>query len=557
MASLITLNDSECSHCYKCIRNCPVKAIRFASNQATIIEQECVLCGRCFVACPQKAKSIQDDSATALALLQSGRQVIASLAPSFIANFPGVGIDGITKAMLQLGFSEVQETAIGAAVVKANYDEMADKQEKDVIISSCCPTVNLLIQKHYPAAIPYTAGLLSPMLTHATIIKQQTPEAAVIFIGPCISKKEEAAHHPDLIDCALTFHDLQQLFAAQGITPPLLEKLHSGARTRLFPVAGGVLRTMAKSNPNYSYMAVDGIENCIAALNDVVKGFVSHCFIEMSACSGSCIGGPLMGDAHSLVHNYAAVDISSGSFEYPLHTVSREKLQKAIPVTTSPRAHFSPEAIEGVLRSIGKTKPEDELNCGSCGYDTCREKAKAVLQGKADLTMCLPYLMSKARSFSDTIINNTPNAIFVLNRDLIIQQINATAMRLFNLRGNSDVTGCNVLSLMNPTPFIDVLESGEGSPEKMLFLPEYDKYVMLTIVLDESSELLIAIFRDVTQMQLERRRITQRNRRTVDITDKVIEKQMKTVQEIASLLGETAAETKIALTKLKETLDED
>ena len=203
---------------------------------------------------------------------------------------------------------------------------------------------------------------------------------------------------------------------------------------------------------------------------------------------------------------------------------------------------------------MGKTKPEDELNCGCCGYNTCRDKAVAVYFGKANLTMCLPYLIEKAESFSDIIIKNTLNGIMVLSENLEIQQINAAARKILNVGRVQDVMGEPVVRLLDPLPYIQVLNDGRNVHDKRIYLAEYDKYVEESILYDRSFHILISIMRDVTDEEKQKAQKESMSRNTVEIADKVIEKQMRVVQEIASLLGETTAETKIALTKLKESL---
>ena len=163
MANSLTLKKSNCKNCYKCIRNCPVKAIRFSGNQAHIIGNECILCGQCFVVCPQNAKQIVDGTEKVKVLIQSGDPVVVSLAPSFIANYEGAGIEAMRKALKQLGFYDVEETAIGATIVKSEYERMLQEEERDIVISSCCHSINLLIQKHYPQALEYLADVVSPM----------------------------------------------------------------------------------------------------------------------------------------------------------------------------------------------------------------------------------------------------------------------------------------------------------------------------------------------------------------------------------------------------------
>ena len=213
--------------------------------------------------------------------------------------------------------------------------------------------------------------------------------------------------------------------------------------------------------------------------------------------------------------------------------------------------------INNILRQMGKFKPSQELNCGSCGYDTCREKAIAIAQGKAEISMCLPYLKEKAESFSDTIVKNTPNGLIVLNEQLEVQQINDSARKIMNIRAASDVLGDLVVRILDPTVFIKVRDSGKDIHNERVYLAEYKRYVEQTVVYDKDSHLLIGIMRDVTDEQKEHEKKENISRQTIEVADKVVDKQMRIVQEIASLLGETAAETKIALSKLKESITDE
>ena len=201
MNEYLRLKKSNCKNCYKCIRHCPVKSIRFSDNQAHIVNDECILCGHCFVVCPQHAKEIRCDLDKARALIASGSPVYASLAPSFAADFPGVTITSMQKALTALGFSGAEETAVGATIVKNRYQEILEQEHPSVLISSCCHSVNLLIRRHFPEALPYLATVRSPMQAHCVDIKRRHPGAAAIFIGPCVSKKAEADEYSDAVDC--------------------------------------------------------------------------------------------------------------------------------------------------------------------------------------------------------------------------------------------------------------------------------------------------------------------------------------------------------------------
>ena len=556
MPNCLTLKKSNCKNCYKCIRHCPVKAIRFSGNQAHIIGNECILCGQCFVVCPQNAKEIVDETEKAKVLLQSGDPVIVSLAPSFIANYEGVGINAMRKALKQLGFYDVEETAIGATIVKTEYERMLKEDERDVIITSCCHSINLLIQKHYPQALEYLADVVSPMQAHCKDIKSRFPNAKTVFIGPCVAKKDEAEHYEGIVDAVLTFEELTEWFKAENIE---LEKEMDNdicSRARFFPTTGGILKTMAQDIPGYTYLALDGVENCIAALKDIIDGKIHKCFIEMSACVGSCVGGPVMEKYHrsSAVKDYIAVSGYAGTKDFEVSQPKANELKKNFGYIELRSQMPSDMEIQNVLRQMGKFKPSQELNCGSCGYNTCREKAIAILQGKAEISMCLPFLKDKAESFSDAIVKNTPNGLIVLNEQLEVQQINDAARKMMNIRSANDIVGDQVVRILDPAVFMNVLRDKRNVRDERVYLAEYRRYVEQSVVYDWDSRLLICIMRDITDEQDEREKKEKISRQTIEVADKVVDKQMRIVQEIASLLGETAAETKIALAKLKESI---
>ncbi len=558
MNEYLRLKKSNCKNCYKCIRQCPVKSIKFQDNQAHIVEDECILCGQCFVVCPQNAKEIRNDTDAVKKLISTGRPVYASVAPSFVANYPGMSISGMEKALKRLGFAGAEETAVGATSVKTMYDRMCESGEQDVIISSCCHTVNLLIRKYYPQALSCLAPVLSPMQAHCKSLRERHEGCAAVFIGPCISKKDEAAQYPGIVDYALTFEELTEWLGSAGITLQPEPDAIEGGKARLFPVTGGILRSMELDAKDYSYITVDGIDNCIRALKDICEGNMSKCFIEMSACAGSCIGGPAMDKpGRNYVRGTAAVNEYAPESDFDIPEPDKAALAKEHSFIGAHKAMPGSKAIEEILRQTGKTKPEDELNCGCCGYNTCRDKAIAVLNGKAEISMCLPYLKEKAENFSDKIIKNTPNAIIVLNEALEVQQINAAGCALLNLSGADAILGGQVVRVLDPLPFLEVMETGRAIRGKRVYLAEYKRYVEQTIIYDKSYHIIMAIMRDITEEENARERKESMSRSTIEITDKVVEKQMRVVQEIASLLGETTAETKIALTKLKESLSDE
>ena len=558
MSNCLTLKKSNCKNCYKCIRHCPVKAIRFSGNQAHIIDDECILCGQCFVVCPQDAKQIVDETEKVKVFIQSGEPVFVSIAPSFIANYDGAGINAMRKALKKMGFFDVEETAIGATIVKNEYERILEEEDRDVVISSCCHSINLLIQKHFPACLQYLADVMSPMQAHCADIKKRYPNAKTVFVGPCVAKKDEADHYDGIVDAVLTFEELTTWMKEEKIELEIEDEYNENSRARFFPTTGGVLKTMTE-NSKYTYVAIDGVENCMAVLKDIEKGKIHKCFIEMSSCIGSCVGGPVIEKYQhdSNIKDYLEVAAYAGTKDFEVTQPLPAELKKFIKYIEPKLPMPSEIEINSALRQMGKFKSSDELNCGSCGYNTCREKAIAICQGKAEISMCLPFLKDKAESFSDTIVKNTPNGLIVLNENLEVQQINEAARRIMNIRSASDVLGDQVIRILDPSVFMNVLTSGREVKDQRVYLAEYKRYVEQTVVYDKDTHLLVGIMRDVTDEEYERERKENISRNTIEVADKVVDKQMRIVQEIASLLGETAAETKIALAKLKESITDE
>ncbi len=552
MLEVLNLNQNDCADCYKCIRTCSVKAITYANNTAEIVHDDCVLCGNCFVVCPQKAKQVRSDVQRVKDAMRAGRHVICSLAPSFIADFRISGLEPMKQALMALGFTDVEETAVGAQMVSDEYARIMREHKQNVLISSCCPSINLLIQKYYPTMLGSLARVLTPMQAHCKSIRERDPQAFTVFIGPCIAKKAEA-DDSEYTDVALTFDELRDWLAQEHIELAAEHvRPNEGKLARFYPATGGVLHATQQVE-GYRRIAIDGIDNCRAVFDELENGGMNNVFIEMSACEGSCINGPCIRE-HKERRLKGALRVDSfagdGRFDLPApHDISH-----TYPFTGGKKVMFGSEAIQEMLIKMGKTSPDKELNCGSCGYATCRDKAVAILEGKAKIEMCLPFLKEKAESFSDTIINNTPNAILVMDEDLVVQQINRAAMKMFGLKAASDAVGKPVDLILSPEDYQSIIVTALHSTNRAHFLPDYGRYVDETILYDRQFHVVISLMRDITEQQSLREKDAELRKQTVEIADKVIDKQMRVVQEIASLLGETTAETKIALTRLKDAM---
>ena len=555
MREILGLKKTNCKSCHKCIRNCAVKSIRFTAGQAHIVEDECILCGRCFAVCPQDAKVIASDMEKVRIMLQTGT-IYASIAPSFAASYPGVGIDALEEALKKLGFAGAEETAVGATIVKKEYERILDEEKPNILVSSCCSSINLMLRKYYPEALFTLAPVITPMQAHCRDIKRRHPEAKTVFIGPCISKKSEAAEE-DAVDAVLMFDEFNRWLREEGIELSRREDIRKGGRARVFPTAGGIIETMDK-NPEYTYVAVDGVKKCMDVLDEIKEGRLHNCFIEMSACEGSCADGPILDKMKNTpAQNYLQVVRYAEKEDFAVEKYAKEEIAAVYEPSELEAEQPSEAEIKAMLLKMNKLSKEDELNCGSCGYCTCREKAIAIIQGKAEISMCLPYMLSQMENLSDSVVANFPDAVLVLNDELEIQKINPKAKKILRIRDENDVMGEHIGRLLDPEPFEMVMLKKKNLMYEQLYLAEYECYVEQTIIYNREGHQFICILCDITaDMALKEKKLANQNQ-AFEIANDMAKKQPKIVQSIASLLGETTADTLIALEHLKETIADD
>lgn len=562
---VIDFKDAKCRHCYKCVRHCAVKAIAVRDEQARIMVDHCINCGRCLEVCPQNAKTFASDLDRVKGYLRQGYRTIISIAPSYagVLEFDTPG--QVADALERLGFAEVRETAEGAALVTNEYKKLVREAKMPNIITTCCPSVNDLIEKYYPECAEMMAPVVSPMVAHGRYIKKlYGPDVKVVFLGPCIAKKQEAAGDERVagaIDGILTFEELAVWLKEEGIDIHACTDKPMGNPdpkiNRLYPVSGGVIQSVITEEEadGYHKVFVDGLENCMEMLECLRKGELNHCFIEANVCEGGCAKGPA--SAHwntsyvktkvkieNTVSYKSARDLPDMSPEEMTKKFGSRRLLDPVP---------SEEQIIRILRSTGKYSSADELNCGACGYSTCRDKAVAVFQGKAELSMCMPYALTKAESMSNVVLDATPNMIFVVGNDMKILDCNRKGQELLGVSHDEAVQRY----------IFEFIETGDIEETLLGRKPVLNKKVKLekgritaeeSIVYIENLDAVLVMFRDVTREEKIREQHYNLKVETVEMAQKVIEKQMMVAQEIAGLLGETTAETKVTLTKLRDSI---
>ena len=562
MSEYMEFKTVQCKDCYRCVRECPVKAIEVKGHHAQIIEDHCILCGHCTHVCPQNAKIVHSELPLVRQLLASGDRIAASVAPSFISSLKVKDFTTLHIALAKLGFSVVEETALGAQAVVEEYKKVLAKGEMRNFITSACPAACRLIQMYYPKALPYLAPVESPMVAHAKMLRRNNPDMKIVFIGPCIAKKREADEHN--IDAVLTFEELLTLLNENNIDLSNINRLtidseNAGAnRAKAFPVTRGIIRSFDALPEGYHYMTVDGAARIQEVLENIES--LDHAFIEMNVCPGGCINGP-----YSIPQEGGMIKAEMDIMEYVEHELATHphtpapdagvSLSMAYPRL---RAHNRPateKEIEDVLHRTGKFSKQDELNCGACGYSTCREKAWAVVNGYADIDICLPYMRKRAESLAIDVVRNSPEGVILVNSDMNIVDTNATAMKMMGMSGKPEsYQGRPLSDFSPPIEFYNAYNGRCRVENKCLHIGATNRYVSLTVSLLSEQDLLFGLMKDISDEVNYDKKLDKVKLETISTTDDLIMKQMRVAQEIASLLGETTAETKVALLNLKKML---
>ncbi|MGO5074429.1 [Fe-Fe] hydrogenase large subunit C-terminal domain-containing protein [Clostridium sporogenes] len=576
----INFKKANCKNCYKCLRSCPVKAIKFKNHQAKIEIERCILCSRCVLVCPQNARKVVNYLDKVKKALNENKKIIASIAPSFMGNF-NVSYGEIVASLKALGIKYAEETALGADMTTKLYKSFIKENKQDYYITTACPSVNLLVEKYYPELVKYIFPFMSPMACHGKILKKVYGEDSfTLFIGPCTAKKAEYENYDfeNSIDAVLTYEEYLNLLKEYNINMENLNPIEFDNKSlelgSYYPIAGGIINNLKDElkDKNIKSFYVDGAYACMDIFESIKKGHIKNSFIEASACVGSCIGGPeVITNNHEYynklekVQNYIEnrqnfiksykdkIDKQNylKNFNLNFHRSFTDKsINKEIQYE---------EQIKNILKSMGKYSKEDELNCGVCGYNTCIDKAKAILEGMAEPEMCLHFMRSKAENISNIIFENTVNCIITVDYQLNIIEINPAAEKTFMLEKNL-VKNKPINFLIGEEDFIKVKESKNNILGKKITINNYGLVFIESIIFIEKQNIFLLSLTDITEKEKSKEKLKTLKESSFSAAEEVIEKQMRVAQEIASLLGETTAETKITLTNLKrvvESSDED
>ena len=553
---LFTIKN-DCQDCYKCVRECPVKAIKIEDNSAQIVPELCVACGKCYKVCPVRAKQDRNDVPRAKNMLVAGEKVYMSLAPSWIAEFDNVTKEQLLTAIEKLGFAGVSETALGAEEVSAHLADFLAKKKDGVYLSTACPACVEYINKYLPALTGNLTPVLSPLLSHCKIMRQALgQDIKVVFVGPCIAKKFEADRNGELLNLSISFRDLRRWFREAGIDYHNIEpragidfvpkRAEDG---RYYPIEGGMIETLRpyQEVKHVYMMQLTGLENIQRELQNINGSRPDYpVFIECLACEGGCVNGPCT-RAHKSGFEKRARVLKDVAVTPDLgHRPAKEDIDKKYEEEPVTKQEYTEEQIKRVLAMLGKYTIEDEINCNACGYDNCRNFARAVLDGKAEIDMCVSHIKQQAQRKANALLKCIPSPIVIVNAHLSIMEYNDYFVQEFwndeehgDIYDKNNLIGANLRDFVSFTNLFSAsLELGEDVKRENAH--HNDKLYDVMVFNIEQKQVVGGVIEDVTKVEIKREKIAEKAK-------EVIEKNLATVQQIACTLGEHMAETEVLL----------
>lgn len=556
---------ARCRDCYRCLRACPVKAIRMERGQAYVDEKRCIACGTCIRECPQHAKSFRHDIDVAQKLIDGGHFVAASIAPSFSGVFNKWQIARLPSALRALGFRYVGQTSHGAYQVSIHTLNIIKKSGLKPHIGTACPAIVNYIEKYKPHLVENLIPIVSPMVAHARVLKEKLGrDSKVIFIGPCVAKKSELLRpaNKGIVDCVLTFKELMIWLNQKGINFSNCEESNFDEPpvhlAQLYPLPGGMIKTAGLEEDGFDIklLRVDGINNVKPLLEGLLEDS-PYTLIEPLFCSQGCINGP-------------GIELEKNIFEKRKDLLQYNTDTKDIHIIPEIRKEelfygeyskeegifreVTEEEIEKVFEKTGKLDPEQQLNCGACGYDTCRDKAIAVVQGMAEPEMCIPYMKRLAERRTDQIFNTTPNGIVILDKELKILAINPAFKKFFYC--SDAVLGKHISYLMDPAPFEKLITGAADSLDIIRTHKHYNLMCRELLYILKQEQQIVGIFINITSQQENEKRLKEIKSQTVKQASELLEHQIKMAQTIAQFLGESTARGEELVRKLMTLTEE-
>lgn len=559
---IVFTRKARCRDCHRCLRACPVKAIRVHDGQAQVVADRCIACGTCIRECPQHAKAYRNDVAGAAALIADAPLTVASIAPSYAAIFEPWQRRRLPSALRRLGFGFIAETAAAAKLVAdAGAAYVRDHADESLIWSSC-PAVSEYIRRYEPHMAPQLMPIASPMVAHGRWLRQRLgPDTGVVFIGPCVAKKLEAERPEcDDVDVVLTFEELTQWLRDEQISLASCEESdfdETGLEARCYPLPEGALQTagMLSRGLGPRAFAADGFADVERALDHLAETDAPR-VLEPLFCSGGCLNGPASSTTRNLFTRRFDLEdaveareglAASGAVVVPpdAATLADDAVRTPTPVLRPVRS----SAVEEALAATGKTESENQLDCGACGYATCRDKAIAVVRGMAEPDMCIPYMRHLAETRNDRIFDSSPNGIVTLDAHFEILSMNPAFRRHF--RAGEATLGKNIAVLMDPEPFQQLAAAADE--ENLELTVRHERYgVTFHEILYrlEDADQFVGIFVDVTASEKDRHELAEVRRQTAAQAQELLDHQIAIAQQLAEFLGESTAKGEVLVQNL-------
>ncbi len=555
--SVVYTNKAKCHDCYRCVRVCPVNAIKMENGQAKVIPENCISCGTCIPECPQHAKTYIRQMDEVNDFLASQTPVLISIAPSFASVYNEWERKRLPSALREAGFDIVAETATGAYEVALKTREIIEGNPKKAHICSACPAIVNYIEKYCKDEIKYVTPVVSPMIAHAKMLRKEFGKnCKIVFAGPCVAKKDEARRpeYRQLIDAVLTFDELNEIFSRKNID---LKKCDAsnfdnkvGGYSKLFALEAGLLKTAGidqelTHNKVFALSGFEDVKDAIETIRETKEAFI----IEPLFCRSGCINSPVLRQKNILHKKQEITDYhSEGILEMPV-----PKFQDILKANYQPKNRvyekvFGEDQIQEVLRSNGKQEEADQLNCGACGYNTCKEKAIAVLNGIAEMEMCIPYMRRLAEQRNDKLIYADPNGIILLNKNLEIVSMNPAFQKMFNC--SDKLVGKKLSYLIDPEPFEKLLTKKESRFNDIVKYYSYNLVCHQICYPIEEENQYVGIFVDITDTQHNKEKLRDLKTETAIQAQDLIDHQVKMAQELARFIGDYTAHGEMLMNKL-------
>ncbi|MBX3043355.1 MAG: 4Fe-4S binding protein [Candidatus Kapabacteria bacterium] len=555
---IVYTNKAKCLDCNRCVRVCPVKAIRIKNSQAFVDWEKCIVCGNCVNECPQSAKTYRNDIFTVQELLKSDKPTAVIVAPAYAAIMEPWQSVRLASVLRYIGFKYIAEAASFASDVAYATLEY-HKESKSSVITSSCPAVVSYVEKYQPHAIGNLAKVKSPMVATAEYLKNHLGNNwNIVFIGPCIAKKYESVRieNRNLFDAVLTFDEMYDLFNEFSIEQARFEEssfdLTAGDNEKLFPALSGFLKAANMKTESFSneFLSADGIEE-IKNIIDYVAETQKPVIVEALFCKHGCINGPgcstktnIYQRKNNLINyfNKKEFELNSVEHEKPeLRTIFNNNLSIKQPIYTE-------DEILNVLEKIGKSNPEDRLDCTSCGYDSCRDKAIAVLSGMAEPEMCVSFIRKRSETKADKILQQSPNGIVIVDDNYNIIAMNQAFRKMF-MCSNSNI-GKPISMIMDPEPFIK-FNSAEN--DKFEITKKYDNFNIIChhiIYSLKEEKKLVGVFVNITNVISNKEKIDSLKKETILKATELLDHQIIMSQRIAKLLGDSTAQSEELINNL-------